>query len=342
MRVAVLMGGASPEREVSLASGDGIARALESRGYDVVRVDPVFGLEGWLQGGRVPHARLGAEPPSLEDLPDDAELRIANTLLQLRSQGVDVAFVALHGGSGEDGHVQAVLDMADLPYTGSDSLASAVAMDKVTAKRLFRHEGVITPEWVLLKHRDKPADATLIGAILDRFELPLVVKPNNQGSTVGFSLVESEEQLAPALALAWKFDDALVEPFIPGREVTVAILGGRALPVVEIIPEHGVYDYECKYTKGKSRYVAPAELPTEVAGWLQQQAEKAFVALGCRDYARVDFRLRDDNTPFCLEVNTAPGMTELSLVPKAARAAGIEFDELCDRIVQMALERAKS
>lgn len=339
MRVAVLMGGASPERDVSLASGDGIAKALEKRGYDVIRVDPVFGLEGWLQGGRVPQARLTAEPPSLDDLPENAELRIADTLLALRREPVDVAFIALHGGTGEDGHVQAVLDMAGLPYTGSGALASAVAMDKATAKRLFRHEGVITPEWVLLKHRDKPADATLVGAIIDRFELPVVVKPNNQGSTVGFSLVEKKEQLGAALEKAWQFDDALVEPFIPGREVTVAILDGRALPVVEIIPEHGVYDYECKYTKGKSRYVAPAELPVEVAAWLQGQAEKAFRALGCRDYARVDFRLRDDNTPFCLEVNTAPGMTELSLVPKAARAAGIEFDELCDRIVQLALSR---
>ncbi|MDZ7374730.1 MAG: D-alanine--D-alanine ligase, partial [candidate division KSB1 bacterium] len=203
---------------------------------------------------------------------------------------------------------------------------------------LFRQQGVVTPDWLVLRRAAGVEAERAARQALGAFALPFVVKPDNQGSTVGFSLVEHADQVPAALRLAWTYGDALVEPFIAGREVTVAILGEEALPVVEIVPEHGVYDYVCKYTKGKSQYIVPAQLPEETARRLQVEALRAYKALGCRHYARADFRLRDDQVPFCLEINTAPGMTELSLVPKAARAAGISFEDLCDRLVTLAVE----
>ncbi len=340
MRIAVLMGGYSPEREVSLASGEAIASALERKSHEVLRLDPALGPEEGLYAPRSVRARLGSEPPGLDELPRDAERTIVRTLEWLSDQAVDAVFVALHGGAGEDGRVQAVLEMVGLPYTGSGPLASALAMTKSVAKSLFERSGVRTPQWILLPNSIPAEEAAK--RVHAEFSLPVVVKPDNQGSTVGFSLVRSPEDISPALERAWQYGDALVEPFIEGREVTVAILDGRALPVLEIVPEHGVYDYECKYTKGKSRYLVPAEVPEAVAHELQDQAVRAYRALGCRDYARADFRLRTDDVPFCLEINTAPGMTELSLVPKAARAAGISFEDLCDRIVRMAAARGRN
>ncbi len=335
MNVAVLMGGYSPEREVSLASGEAVAKALERMGHRVLRIDPALGGEKmqWKDENRL---TIRPEPPSLEDLPPDAERRIVQSLERLPALGVEVAFVALHGGAGEDGRVQAILEMVGLPYTGSGPLASALAMRKSFAKKLFRHHGVTTPDWLLFPPGSGREAERAAAEAAERFGLPFVVKPDNQGSTVGFTLVDNLEKGAEAVRLAWRYGDALLEPFIAGREVTVAILGEEALPVVEIVPEHGVYDYECKYTRGKSRYIVPAELPDDVAQELQDQAVRAYRALGCCHYARADFRLRTDGVPFCLEINTAPGMTELSLVPKAARAAGISFEELCDRLVRMA------
>jgi D-alanine-D-alanine ligase len=243
-----------------------------------------------------------------------------------------LVFNALHGGYGENGTLQAALEMANLPYTGPGPLPSALAMDKNVAKIMFRQAGVKTTDWALAI--DKSPDLKGIRA-------PLVVKPNSQGSSVGFSLVKTIDELPAALDLALRFDTAaVIEPYIPGRELTVAVLGDRALPVVEIKPTKGVYDYESKYTKGKSNYQAPADIPTAIEKEVQAQALLAFKSLGCTVYSRIDFRYDPEkNYLSCLEVNTLPGMTELSLVPMAAKAAGMSFDQLVQKIVDLSLKK---
>jgi D-alanine-D-alanine ligase len=250
---------------------------------------------------------------------------------------VDVVFLALHGGQGEDGTIQALLDLTGKPYTGSGVLASALSMDKAMSKKVFEREGILTPEWFSVKGSN-PSDSSSIAERTETaFGFPCVVKPNNQGSTVGLTVVEEKRTLTRALACAGEYaDHILIERYIPGRELTVGMLGDQPLPVVEIIPEHGIYDYECKYTHGKSRYVCPAEIPEKKAKEIQAIGLRAFQALGCEGYARVDFRYGEDDQFYCLEVNTLPGMTSLSLVPMAAKALGIDFPKLVDRIARLA------
>jgi D-alanine-D-alanine ligase len=239
-------------------------------------------------------------------------------------------FLALHGGHGEDGTVQAMLDAAHVCYTGSGHLASALAMDKDVSKILFRAAGVKTADWLMA-----PASA---GQVEQALGWPVIVKPSKQGSTVGLTKVESPDQLASAVHEALLYDDeVMVEQFIPGRELTVGILGDDALPVGEIIPKHELYDYECKYTAGMATEVFPADLAPALSTEAQAQARLAFQALKLDGYARIDFRMTEDGTFYCLEANTLPGMTELSLIPQAAVAAGISFDDLCERIVQLAV-----
>ncbi|MDZ7265522.1 MAG: D-alanine--D-alanine ligase, partial [candidate division KSB1 bacterium] len=228
----------------------------------------------------------------------------------------------------------------EVPYTGSGVLASALAMDKAMAKTLFRQVGVQTADWIFIEERIDRLTPRFLDRVRRSIGFPLVVKPNNEGSTVGFSVVQDEQQLLPALKFAQSYGlETLIEKYIPGRELTVSILEDRVLPVIEIVPKRGVYDYESKYTKGMTEYLVPAQLDDAVSHYLQDQALKAFQVLKCTDYARVDFRLRPDGEIYCLEVNTLPGMTETSLVPKAARAAGIEFNDLIEKILQMALQR---
>jgi D-alanine-D-alanine ligase len=338
MKVLVLMGGESAEREVSLASGHSIVEALKARGHEVWALDIGRSTEA-LEGDpdKIPD-HVGSQPPDPALLPqrqgDSTLERFRHPLLR----EVDIVFLALHGGSGENGTVQALLDLLKVPYNGSGVLASALCMDKSISKTIFQQVGVPTPPWISVPKDADPQ--SLAGEITASFGFPVVVKPNAQGSTVGFSIVESEDELPSALEHAFRYDhQALVEKFIPGREMTVAILGEEALPVVEIRPKHGVYDYECKYTKGMSEYVVPAEIPDNVREKLQGYALLAFHALKCDGYARVDFRLDPDNRPYCLEVNTLPGMTATSLVPKAARAVGMEFPELVERILRLALKK---
>lgn len=259
---------------------------------------------------------------------------------ELRS--AEVVFVALHGGKGEDGTVQAQLEAAGLAYTGSGVLGSALAMNKDRSKALFREAGVQTARHVLVTSVSRRPRGEVLDEVERAIGFPVVVKPNCQGSSVGFSFVPDPGGLDEALAQAACFgDDCVIERYVPGREITAAILEGAALPLVEIIPEGGFYDYRSKYTKGTSRYVAPAELEAGLARRIQREAVLAFEALVCRDYARVDFRLSPEGEPFCLEVNTLPGMTELSLVPMAAKAAGVGFEELVERISALALSRRK-
>jgi D-alanine-D-alanine ligase len=351
LKITVLMGGTSAERDVSLASGVRVAEALRSRGHEVLSVDTAHGIlsgpdEQALLSGKV----VKTIPPDVQAL-----VRLnAQLPLTLRAlPRTDVVFLALHGGQGEDGTLQALLDLTSVPYTGSGHLASALAMDKDLSKHLFRAAGVPTADWRMTGGWG-PSDPSLgsgqagnreqrIGEFRREVErnlgLPVVVKPSKQGSTVGLTVVKDITQLAPAVEEARKHDDeVMVEKFIPGRELTVGILGDEALPVGEIIPVHEIYDYECKYTAGMAREIFPADLSADETKTIQDLARRAFRALKLRGYARIDFRMAPDGVFYCLEANTLPGMTALSLIPQAAAAAGISFPELCERIVQLALE----
>ena len=333
LTVAVLLGGSSAERDVSLVSGARIAAALRSRGHAVTCVDPTTGPLSSAEEQRILDRTIAATPPSRESLM--ALARSAGGfdpvhLIGPEVRGADVAFLALHGGAGEDGRVQAVLDLIGVPYTGSNHVGSALAMDKDVTKILLRAAGVPTADW-----RMTPVSESEVRTGLG---LPVVVKPSKQGSTVGLSVVKAYDELTPAIAEALLYDDeVMVERFIAGREITVAVLGDVALPVGEIIPRHEIYDYECKYTAGMAREEFPANLEEVQATTVQLLALAAFRALKLRGYARIDFRLGEDGVFYCLEANTLPGMTALSLVPQAAAAAGISFEALCDRIAQAAM-----
>jgi D-alanine-D-alanine ligase len=329
LRITVLLGGTSSERDVSVISGLRIAEALRSRGHAVTAFDTAAGPMSDADAARLLAGGVGSAPPSPDALRAMQDAVLFRHLELLRQS--DVVFLALHGGQGEDGTIQALLDLLGVRYTGSGHLASGIAMDKDLTKRLLRHAGVPTADWHMA-----PLDRTRAAA---RFALPVVVKPSKQGSTVGLSVVKDWDAYDVAVAEAFRHDDeVMVEAFVPGRELTVGVLGDTALPVGEIIPVKEIYDYECKYTPGMAREVFPAELPAEVAAEAQRLARVAFVALKLRGYARVDFRLTPDGALYCLEANTLPGMTALSLVPQAAAAAGMDFPTLCDRIARLAAE----
>lgn len=335
MKIIVLMGGTSAERDVSLATGLRVADALRQRGHDVSTLDTARGTlslkdeKALLAKGNV----VKTKPPSQEELAAMAEQTLPQMTRALPTlKEADAVFLGLHGGFGEDGSIQAMLDMAGIRYTGSGHLGSALAMDKDLSKHLFRRAGVQTANWAMAK-RGEPAEELLRGLLL-----PVVVKPSKQGSTVGLSIVKRREDLAAAIDEAFLYDDeVMIEQFVAGRELTVGILGDEALPVGEIIPKHEIYDYECKYTPGMAEEVFPAQIPSDRAREAQELARKAFTALKLRGYARIDFRMTDDGSFFCLEANTLPGMTQTSLIPQAAVAAGIPFPELCERIVMAAL-----
>ena len=328
LRITLLMGGTSAERDVSLASGLRIAEALRSRGHEVVAVDTAHGaLTRGEEDAMLASGVMRTVPPDVQALVR-LERQLPTSLGGLPP--ADVVMLALHGGRGEDGTIQALLDLTGIPYTGSGHLASALAMDKDLSKRLFRQVGVPTPDWLMA-----PATVDEVRAAVG---FPCIVKPSKQGSTVGLSLVKESQDLQPAIALAAQYDDeVMIERFIAGRELTVAVLGDEALPVGEIIPKHELYDYECKYTAGMAREVFPADLTAEQAAQVQALALAAFRGLKLRGCARIDFRLGADGVFYCLEANTLPGMTQFSLVPQAAAAAGISFPELCERIVSLAL-----
>jgi len=341
------MGGTSAERDVSLASGLRVTEALRSRGHEVVAIDTARGTLS-----RDDEKALLAKPVVQPTPPSQAELqRMAReTLPQMQRvlpslRDADIVFLGLHGGAGEDGTIQALLDLAGIPYTGSGHLASALAMDKDLSKHLFVQNEVRTAEWVMATpdagaEKGKAGKQFRDGAIA-KLGLPVVVKPSKQGSTVGLSVVKRAEDLASAVAEAFNYDDeVMIERFIAGRELTVGILDEEALPVGEIIPKHEIYDYECKYQAGMAVEEFPANITAAQTSVVQELARRAFRALKLRGYARIDFRMSTQGNGefFCLEANTLPGMTQTSLIPQAAAAAGISFPELCERIVRVALE----
>ncbi len=341
MKVLVLMGGVSPERDVSLDTGAAICRALEKTGDTVFALDTGAGVELPEGHATLVSSAVQPDPPDVREL---AKLNRESTLRSLNRadmSGIDVVFVALHGGAGENGTIQALLELAGVPYTGSGVLASALAMDKDMSKKIFEREGIPTPRWSIIRTRPDGDYSRDLATIAESFGFPVIVKPSDGGSTVGLTLVKSEGELMPALRKAGELTKRImVEEFIEGRELTVAILGDRPLPVVEIIPSHEFYDYECKYLPNMSRYVVPAEIDDRLTRSLQELGLLAFRSLGCAGYARVDFRLSASGDPYCLEVNTLPGMTSTSLVPKAARAAGVSFEELVSEICREAVSRA--
>jgi D-alanine-D-alanine ligase len=331
VRVTVLTGGASAERDVAIASAGQVVPALRARDYEVSVVDTTRGLLTAQDEAALFAGPVGTDPPDGAQL-REAEQRFLSTaagqLPALRE--ADVLFLALHGGWGEDGTLQAFLEIVGRPYTGSGPLASAVAMDKDLSKQLFRGVGVATADWLMA-----PATVEDVETALG---WPVIVKPSKQGSTVGLSLVRSPDDLAQAIDTASRYDDeVMVEQFVPGREVTVGILGGRALAVGEIIPSHELFDYECKYTPGMSQEIFPADLPASVQEQVQRRGGQVHAALKLGGYSRVDFRLTPTEELVCLEVNTLPGLTATSLLPQSARASGIEFADLCVEICRLAV-----
>ncbi len=331
LRVTVLLGGTSEERRVSLASGRAVVEALRSRGHEVLAVDPAFGAIPVADEDRYLGGAVGATPPDLEELARMGRSALGAALAELPAvREADVVFIALHGGDGENGRIQALLELAGVRYTGSGPLGCAIASDKRLSKELLAVAGVPTPPWA--------ARTASSGAVLETLGLPLVVKPSNGGSTVGLTIVRRAAELEPAIGLAARYDsDVLCERFVPGRELTVTVLDGEALPAVEIFPGHEIYDYESKYTPGMSRYETPADLAAEEAERLSDLAVRAAEALRQASFTRIDFRRHEhDGVFWCLEANAVPGLTATSLVPKAAAAAGIPFPELCERIARAA------
>ena len=333
MKIAVLFGGTSSERDVSLVSGAQVVIALRKAGHEVVCLDTAKGALSAAEEGRWLASGVPVEPPKNEEL---ALLRTDAAALT-RAPGtddVDVYFLALHGGTGEDGTLQAMLDLAGVAYTGSGHLASAAAMDKDIAKRLFCVANIPTPAWLMA-----PVDAAEVGATLG---YPVVVKPTMQGSTVGLSVVRRPEDLAAALALAAQYEgETMIEQFIPGRELTCGVLGDEALAPGEIFVPGEVFDYQSKYQHGGASEVFPADLTREQTNDLRDLALRVHRALKLSGYSRSDFRLDGAGRFWCLEVNTLPGMTATSLLPQSAAAMGIGFPELCERICRLAIERHK-
>ncbi|HQD89650.1 MAG TPA: D-alanine--D-alanine ligase [Syntrophomonadaceae bacterium] len=309
MKVLVLMGGTSAEREVSLKSGNAVLQALRNIGYQA---------EGW-----------DFNPDALEEI---------------KKHKPDVVFIALHGKPGEDGAVQGLLDLWKIPYTGSGLASSAICIDKILTKKYLTLEGIPTAPYVIVSQKEYHCDPQgTCKNLASTFGVPLVVKPPTQGSSIGTVIVKEKTQIGPALEQAFKYDsDVLVEQYIQGTEVTAAVLGNQdieVLPIIEITSVNEFYDYESKYTQGKCEHLIPARLSDEVTQKVVQIAAAAYRLLKCRGFGRVDFRVDESGNPFVLEVNTIPGMTEMSLVPDAARAANIDFEELVDRIVKLALEK---
>ena len=304
-KVAVLMGGNSKEREISLMSGQGVLDALRSRGVDAHAFDP---------------AQRG--------------------LHELKSEGFARCFIALHGRHGEDGTVQGALELLGIAYTGSGVMASSIAIDKAMTKRIWSAEGLPTPKYVCLGPQERGREA--LRQVPDQLGLPLIVKPPHEGSSIGVSKVMGYSQLQDAVALAASLDPVvLCEEFIDGPELTCALLGqgetARALPVVRILAPEGAYDYQNKYFTDDVKYLCPSGLPTREEEQIRKLCLAAYRALGCRGWGRVDVMLRErDRQPFLLEMNTSPGMTSHSLVPMAARAAGIEYADLCLQLLAAA------
>lgn len=351
MKIVVLAGGLSTERDVSLASGAGICKTLRANGhqaflldvflgfpYDADKLEEVFilpnaGLE-IAEGIKTSEPNLVAIKASRED---QSDCFLGPNVIDI-CRLADIVFMGLHGDVGENGKLQATFDILGIKYTGPNYLGSALAMDKGIAKRIFKTSGVPTPLGTTLKKENK--DITLADLELS---LPLVVKPCSGGSSIGVYIVETEEAYKDAVEHSFRYEDEIVvEPYIKGREFSVGIIDGKALPVIEIIPKSGWFDYANKYQSGCTEEICPADISDEVAKKMQAAAELAFNSLKLDVYSRADFLLDENNNIYCLEVNSLPGMTSASLLPQEAKAAGIEYSDLCELIIEKSLARYQS
>ena len=305
-KIVVLMGGPSSEAEISRLTGTAILNALQEKGYNAVGMEFV--------------------PKTLVE--------------DIKESGCDIVFNAVHGKYGEDGRIAAVLEMIDMPYTSCSVLSSAITMDKVASKHLFRSTGISTPNCLIYRKTD--TDRNLVEEIAGKFSMPVVVKAASQGSSIGVEIVEKKEDLQKAIDACFEYDDAiLVEEFIKGRELSIPVYGNKekkALPIIEITTNSGRYDYKSKYTKGESFHIIPAPLSEELTAKIQKLCIDACTVADCRGDVRVDVMLSEENIPYVLEINSVPGMTQTSLVPDAANHVGISFGELCEMILQMAIE----
>lgn len=338
MKIVVLAGGNSTERDVSLSSGSMIYRALKSRGHRAILLDVYLGYEGdtenifdrdtdWAaQVGSI--GEKSPDPEALKALRKDGGRRFFGpNVLELCEQA-DCVFLALHGSNGENGKIQACLELMGIPYTGTDYVSSAMAMDKGISKDIFKAYGIPTPVGIRLKKGDRESE---------HIPFPCVVKASCEGSSVGVSIARDEQEYKAAKEEAFRYgDEAIVEQYIKGREFSVGVMDGRALPVIEMIPKMEFYDYKAKYQVGSAVEVCPAHLSEEKTREIQDISESVFRALRLKSYARIDFMMSETGEVFCLEANTLPGMTATSLLPQEAAAAGMDFAELCQRILDYA------
>lgn len=340
MKIVVLAGGISTERDVSLSSGTGIYKALKQKGHQVILLDVFLGYTGdmsedifsmekdWASDMSVVSENRSDIAAILAMRPDYKKNFFGPNVISLCQQA-DVVFMALHGAEGENGKIQACFDLMGIRYTGTSHISSAIAMDKAIAKELFRQNGIPTPEGIHLKKQE--IDPKTV-------PFPLVVKCCNGGSSVGTVIVEKEEDYEAAKAEAFRYDDEIIiEQYIKGREFSVGVVDGSALPVIEIAPIRGFYDYKNKYQAGSTVETCPAQLDEEQTRKMQHYAEAVFKALRLKNYARMDFMMSADGAMYCLEANTLPGMTPTSLLPQEAQAIGISYGDLCEWLIEISL-----
>ena len=344
MNIVVLAGGYSPERDVSLTSGSLIANALISRGHRVLLLDPYLGTtlpsdpDVLFRSEPYPVHSVKAAEPDLVALKTQAEQgeALVGKNVEMLCRRADVVYNALHGGAGEDGRLQGYLDCLGVPYTGTGALGAMLSMDKDVAKTLLSAAGIPTPHGIVFD----PADPDAADRILAQVGLPCVIKPCSCGSSVGVSMVESEEQLRDAIALGGNYENRLLaEVKLIGRELTVGYLQGVTLPPMEIIPKEGFYDYKNKYQAGLTEELCPAPLTEAETALVVELTARGFAALHLNGYARLDFILTSDGTAYCLEANALPGMTPTSLLPQMAAYAGLSYEDLCEYIVSLALKK---
>ncbi len=340
MKIAVVCGGLSNERDVSITSGTCVARALREKGYKVVLVDLYYGYSGSYDDPAELFEReqedvaysVKEETPDIEKILAQGDgSRIGKNVLEI-CKAADISFLALHGEDGENGKLQATMDMHGIKYTGSGYLGSAIAMNKEVTKIMLRSSGIPVPEGVVLSK----GEYAEVG-------FPCVVKPCSGGSSVGTSMVGSKSEYSAALELAFKYEDhVLVEHFIKGRELTVGVMGGKAMPVIEIIPKAGWYDYKNKYQAGLTEEICPAPISAEDTERVQRLAERVHTALMIDVYCRADFLMDNESGElYCLEANTLPGMTPTSLIPQMGREQGLDFGEVCEKIIKLSMEKYK-
>lgn len=344
MKLVVLCGGLSTERDVSLVSGTQVYKALKSKGHQVILLDVYMGYEGMQAGNAAALfdadvdwaakvAGISEQAPDLEAVKasrkGDSKCFFGPSVIEI-CQAADMVFMALHGAEGENGKLQAALDMLGIRYTGTDYISSALAMDKALTKLIFVENGISTPAAHILHDRNEKYEPVL----------PVVVKVCNGGSSIGVYMAGTKEEYEKALDEAFKYENkVIVEQYIKGREFTDGVIEGEALPVVEIIPKQGFYDYKNKYQAGSTVEICPAEITEEQTKAIQTVAKQAYEALGIKTYARIDFMMGEDGKVYCLEANTLPGMTQTSLIPQEAAAIGVDFPSLCEWIIKCSMKK---